>query len=152
MKICSKCKEEKAKISFPKRKDSKDGYGGKCLVCEKAYRTGYYLNNKEAAYLQSTLWHKSPKGKARGRVIHLRTKYGITPEIYTELFELQKGYCLICNRHQTELKRTLVVDHCHNTCTVRGLLCSSCNSAIGLLQDSSNITRAATAYLENNNK
>jgi hypothetical protein len=41
-----------------------------------------------------------------------------------------------------------VVDHCHATGKVRGLLCHNCNRALGLMQDNiENIKRAAD-YLE----
>jgi hypothetical protein len=41
----------------------------------------------------------------------------------------------------------LVVDHCHDLRRVRGLLCASCNSAIGHFRDSDATLRAALEYL-----
>jgi hypothetical protein len=37
--------------------------------------------------------------------------------------------------------------HCHTTGTVRGLLCTKCNTAIGLINDDSEFLRAAVTYL-----
>lgn len=42
-------------------------------------------------------------------------------------FQIQGGCCKICNRHQSDLKATLGVDHNHVTGIVRSLLCHRCN-------------------------
>lgn len=35
--------------------------------------------------------------------------------------------CAICNRHESEFKKRLAVDHSHKNGRVRGLLCFYCN-------------------------
>ena len=74
-------------------------------------------------------------------------KYGITPEEYNELFEKQDGRCAICNTHQSELKRTLAVDHDHITDKVRGLLCDRCNVMLGMAGDDIRRLLDAVEYL-----
>lgn len=55
------------------------------------------------------------------------------------MFKSQNGLCRICNKPETRINyrnnktTNLAVDHCHETKVVRGLLCSRCNTAIGLL-------------------
>jgi len=44
----------------------------------------------------------------------------------------------------------LVVDHCHSTGKVRGLLCSNCNRGIGMLQERVDILQNAIDYLKEN--
>lgn len=72
-------------------------------------------------------------------------KYGITGRDHLALFIEQRGLCAICGTHSSD--RRLVIDHDHDTGEVRGLLCPQCNSAIGLLQDTSGIVAKARSYL-----
>jgi len=67
---------------------------------------------------------------------------------YNDLFAEQQGKCAICSIHQTQLKKSLAVDHCHKTGEVRGLLCSSCNTGIGQLKDSCDLLEKAIKYLK----
>lgn len=78
--------------------------------------------------------------KARVR----RHRYGISPEDFKELMLAQDGRCACCDQ-----KTALHVDHCHSTGRVRGLLCSNCNTAIGLLGDDCDRLMSAVAYLQN---
>ena len=77
----------------------------------------------------------------------LKNLYGITPDDYNRMFVEQKGCCAICGTHQQELKKKLAVDHDHETGKVRGLLCRSCNTGIGLLKENKEILLAAISYL-----
>lgn len=66
--------------------------------------------------------------------------YGITVQDYEKMFEDQQGLCKICNTEgfvmdEKRHKMRLVVDHCHSTGFIRGLLCHNCNRALGLLSD-----------------
>lgn len=45
-------------------------------------------------------------------------------------------------------KLKLVVDHCHSSGEVRGLLCHNCNRALGLFKDSRENLLNAVEYLE----
>jgi len=65
--------------------------------------------------------------------------------------QAQGGVCAICGKPEaTARTKRLCVDHCHETGKVRGLLCSHCNRAIGLLGDSCAILASAITYLEAN--
>ena len=68
--------------------------------------------------------------------------------IKTQLMIEQDGRCLLCGRSEKDLARQLVIDHCHKTDQVRGLLCYGCNSLLGLAQDSKNILENAIDYLD----
>lgn len=76
-----------------------------------------------------------------------REKYGISGEDYDRLLLDQDGRCRIC-RSASRRGRRLMVDHDHRTSEVRGLLCFSCNIAIGYFADDPARLRAAADYLE----
>ena len=75
--------------------------------------------------------------------IRRRSRYGITPEMFDSMVLEQEGLCAICK----EQPERLVIDHCHDTGKVRGLLCLKCNSGIGLLRDSASVVENALTYL-----
>ena len=72
---------------------------------------------------------------------------GCTREQYDELFEQQKGCCFICGVHNSKLTNGLAADHCHKSNKVRKLLCSNCNTALGLVKDSPEILNKMVKYL-----
>lgn len=79
-------------------------------------------------------------------------KYGITWTQYETLLEVQNGCCAICDRKLAKFKDdsdlpVANVDHDHDTGEVRGLLCSSCNSAIGYFRDNTALLHRAIGYL-----
>lgn len=52
--------------------------------------------------------------------------------------------CEICGKTLVRL----VIDHNHKTGKLRGVLCVSCNAALGGFMDDSELLRTAAAYLE----
>lgn len=66
---------------------------------------------------------------------------------YFTWLEFQKKRCAICLR-----KIKLVVDHCHKTGIIRGLLCAECNRGIGALKDCALLVGRAYNYLRTHGK
>tara|TARA_R110000824_G_scaffold93281_1_gene225725 strand:+ start:472 stop:921 length:450 start_codon:yes stop_codon:yes gene_type:complete len=70
--------------------------------------------------------------------------------------------CPICNSTLEQLTeklnplatnpQTFVLDHDHDTMTVRDYLCNKCNSALGNFNDDVNLLRSAVSYLEKHEK
>ena len=79
-------------------------------------------------------------------------QYDITPDDYNKMFEFQEGRCAICKRHQSEFSKRLHVDHDHDTKVVRSLLCTNCNTMLGLAKDDRQILLSACGYLLRNGK
>lgn len=92
--------------------------------------------------------HRPPSANPTSqRNAHLKHRYGIDLAEYERLAAKQNNRCAICNLFAPEdWYGKLVVDHCHDSTKVRGLLCHSCNVGIGHLKSESN-TRAAAEYL-----
>lgn len=80
------------------------------------------------------------------RAFMLLHQYGITPDEYLDLRERQSNACAICGG-ECPTGRRLGVDHDHFTGGVRGLLCTRCNTLIGLALESETILEVAAAYL-----
>jgi len=126
------------------------------------YHTKHYQENKEKYNKRSVSWRdrnlerdrKNKREWARrnrekkGRAWELKKDFGITIQDYNFMFDKQNGCCAICDTHQSELSRRLCVDHCHDTGRVRGLLCNTCNRALGLFKDDSAILLKANRYLK----
>lgn len=83
-----------------------------------------------------------------------KRKYGITlDEARTILAE--QGGCKICGTalqldrpaSKLELVGAGMVDHCHTTGKVRGVLCMHCNQGIGKFFDNPELLRKALEYL-----
>jgi hypothetical protein len=71
-------------------------------------------------------------------------KYGLTIQEVEEKAAAQGGICFICRNPFSE-SRPIAVDHCHASGVVRDLLCRSCNTGIGMLEeDQGRILRAMT--------
>lgn len=75
----------------------------------------------------------------------------MTLDKYLEMFAKQKHRCGICDTVFNKLPVNLAVDHCHSTGQIRGLLCVSCNTAIGSFKDNIELLNKAVKYLTHHN-
>ena len=75
---------------------------------------------------------------------YYKRKYNISYDEVQEMKEEQNNRCKICDKLEGDTPLTrFVVDHCHTTGEVRGLLCGKCNTALGHLED--DVARLARA-------
>lgn len=129
-KQCSLCLENKPLESFCKKWDTKDGLNMRCRSCK---------------VIESKKWRVKNPNSVRNS--NLKYFTGLSLYEYNLLFEFQKGCCAICGRHQSELNKSLFVDHNHETGKIRGLLCSKCNFGIGIFKDDVKLLRNGIEYL-----
>jgi Recombination endonuclease VII len=157
VKPCSKCKTVRPLDDFPPRKGLKSGRGYVCRIClqasrvarqgavKKLYAGSYEFRRKRAAYYKK--WADAhPEYRKQMRRIFDLGKKGLTPKDYDDLLAQQDNGCWICGGPPTRTPY-LHIDHNHETMVVRGLLCDSCNLALGKFQDSPVLLRRAIEYL-----
>lgn len=129
-------------------------YTNRCKKCSSARRDLARKANKSPVREASNkrrqdTFRMNNKEKLKDK--YLRYGYGITLQDYNELLEAQGGGCGICGVLVDRVGRMLAVDHNHNTGKVRGILCSDCNTALGLLKDSPELLSKAITYLVKQN-
>ena len=73
-------------------------------------------------------------------------RYGITKQDYEEMLARQGNACAICSDPLNGY-RNLHIDHDHVTGQVRGVLCRSCNLALGKFRDDPDLLIKAADYL-----
>jgi hypothetical protein len=170
-KPCSKCKVTKPFSEFCADKHSRLGITPSCNECRNYYSAKnskkqyikhkdkrlseaklYYLKNSTAAAKRKKEWYEKNKNT---KVLNAKLvkQFGITLEIYNEMRESQGYRCAMCLRDEScfivkNPNFRLVVDHCHFTGKVRGLLCPTCNCGIGFLHESVEVLEAAIAYIQ----
>ena len=130
MKKCGRCKQHFDFTFFSKDSKTKSGYANKCKSCASIVYTEWRNKNLVTQ-------------REKDRESHYKRKYNLTEEQAKELVKNRQGMCSIC-----DLFLPLVVDHCHTTGKVRGLICSSCNSVLGYAKDSRKTLEKAILYLE----
>ena len=143
MKNCSRCNTEKSVNEFYpssyRRKDGTRGLSAWCKTCTKNESTAYQKENP--AKVREWGWRK-----------HIKQKYGITVDLYQDMFQKQNGVCAICGQEETHLYRNkqigyLAIDHDHATGKVRQLLCFDCNTGLGRFNDDPELLRKAAEYV-----
>lgn len=85
---------------------------------------------------------------------HLRYKYNLSKDQFDNMWRKQLGLCSICQTTLPDVtkyeqrRRHYTVDHCHKSGRVRGLLCTSCNTLLGMAKDSKETLLRAVDYLK----
>ncbi|MDX3056122.1 endonuclease VII domain-containing protein [Streptomyces sp. NE06-03E] len=172
---CSRCRRALPTESFASNRAMRDGLQAYCRECSAEY----YRQRQEARGRSVRVKVPVPRGHKRcprcgevkphdqwernrsaydgwssycrpcraerNRISYFQRKYGLSPVELDELIAAQQGVCCICLTAPAEH-----VDHCHETGRVRGVLCFSCNAALGQLKDRPDAVRRAAAYLEGN--
>lgn len=179
MKKCKTCNVEKPLSEFYSKKESKDKLSYDCKTCRlseiKKYREKhpdrikksnkaaylknrkqriaaqkeYSANNKESISAYRKRWREINADHTRS--YDLKKKYGLTVDDLERMIMSQGNKCDICAKQFSE-KVKMNIDHCHTTGKVRSLLCSRCNTAIGLVFENVEIMNSMINYIKSHAK
>lgn len=114
----------------------------RCVPCVEAHRVAtaaWRASRVEAGLTQrGTPRRVRTKAERQANPTYQRRArlkaYGLTEESWQAMWDAQGGKCG-AGDHDLVAGRETHVDHSHETGKVRGLLCSNCNRALGLLKD-----------------
>ncbi|MEU2335640.1 endonuclease VII domain-containing protein [Streptomyces sp. NPDC013172] len=178
-KHCRKCERDLPPAAFARDKNRCDGLQVYCRECVAECSAAHYRRRREAVgktvrekvdvpaghkrcpqcevVKPHSEWERnktSSDGWAsycracrveRNRLSYFKRTYGLTKVERDALIASQHGVCCICLSAPAAH-----VDHCHETGRVRGVLCFSCNAALGQFKDQPDVMRRAAAYVEGN--
>jgi hypothetical protein len=122
----------------------------------KLQQAQYYQEHKEQARINGARWkaNNAEKIRLKNRKLQVKNVYGLSWEEYELLYNKFSGHCGICGTslkmvtEKHEQNKAACVDHDHPTGKVRGILCRSCNVALGHFKDSKDRIWNAYKYLE----
>ena len=120
--------EQQAKINARKREQ---------YAADEAFR--------EIVKARSRVWQVANPEKRKANRLKV---HGIGLSDYQDILAEQHGRCWICGYSDlSDPKMFPIVDHCHTTGRVRGLLCMNCNQGLGKFKDNPDLLIQAIAYL-----
>lgn len=130
----------------------KKGGGTYCKACRILVSREYRKkdSSKEKARIQAQTWRSKNKEKAYLVSIksHLKVNYNLTLESVQKLLLQQNNECAICDKQLTYPNgHKTHIDHCHTTGKIRGILCSKCNTSIGVIEANFPIFEKIENYL-----
>jgi hypothetical protein len=137
-KLCWLCNTEKEvnEANFHRLTKSKSGFDYYCKECQNKRGMERYYSEKGPEIRKKNLER-----------VH-RYLYGITREERHKIFEAQGRKCAACKSEFPGNKHGWVLDHDHETSKVRGVLCHSCNVALGSVKDFTSRLEALITYLK----
>ena len=127
---------------------------GHCSECIRIKGAEWRKANPERQAASTAAWAKANPEKVRARSRDWRKRHLEKARENARYYKRltlpeptrpEPTNCELCGRNPG---RALCLDHCHATNVFRGWLCSTCNSALGFMNDSPSLLRAAAEYLE----
>lgn len=155
-KFCHKCSTVKSETAFGKDKHRSDGLTTRCKDCRNKANIEYFSKHPEVREKHNIRnrgkrkkYYADPERKLKYRSEELKRRLGVTHNDYEIMLKDQNGVCKICKRFRiASNKGHMVVDHCHKTGRIRGVLCNWCNRGIGLFEDNLEYLENAKLYLK----
>lgn len=129
---CSRCRTYKPWSDFYVVAKNKTGHSTWCKDCTRSQRNRRYTSARS-----------TPEDSDFLRLQRKAYLYGVPVDEIRRLEAVTS--CDLCDEPIDQSNR--VIDHCHDTGAIRGVLCRPCNLALGILGDSYDRILRAAAYL-----
>jgi len=152
---CTCCSRSLPVEMYYPRTSNNNGRRQPCKDCTSKQNKEYRdrPENKHRKRELSRVYYRRPgvrervlaKSRKRRRTDHLKYKFGLTLDDVIRMRRAQNDRCAICKEI---FEKTPHIDHDHQTRIVRGLLCSRCNTGLGMFREDRNFLMAAVRYLE----
>jgi len=152
---CRNCDTIKPLTSYHNDKKNKNGKSTRCSSCARLSTKSWREQNLERSRAKSKELYNLHKDRylKNSRNNYLKRKYKLSEKDYQQLENLAQGNCTICKTpFGTGRWDKAVVDHCHKTQLVRGLLCRQCNIGLGAFKDNPSYLINAISYLKDSNE
>lgn len=164
---CTTCGARKAIDEFSIRENGQRRK--QCKACRQSKVSVWHRSNADKMLAYHRTWSATNPERVReyrkrmqekdpllNRTKALR-RYGLTLEDYENILSAQGGVCAACGEPELVATyrgkpRPLAIDHDHATGHIRGLLCSSCNVALGYARECPKRLRALAVYIESSTK
>lgn len=152
--ICLDCKETMDISLLQQDKNRTRGYRRLCKPCNNERTKKSYFKRHEKNKARRRKYREANKEKInkvqreRSKNYILKSRYGISEDIYNEMLSDQNNVCYLCGEEEKLKNKSLAVDHCHSTGEVRKLLCHACNTGLGKFKDDIELLEKAIKYLK----
>ena len=145
-KTCVRCKVKKPKSEFGISIREFGGLNIYCLECTRHQsRVIQRRIKKEKGFPLVKGTYTLDERRANKRNASLKRNYGITAEDFDKILLTQGGRCALCQ--EILPKEKACIDHCHNSEVIRGILCRTCNTRLGIFNDDPKFLFRAILYL-----
>lgn len=118
-----------------------------------AKKKKYYYDHREEMLKHHKEYYNTRKLEYRARAV--KHKFGIPIDEYNRMVAEQNNLCAVCGNPETSTRngviKSLAVDHNHKTGKVRKLLCESCNTVIGKVDENVETLTRMIEYLNTHN-
>lgn len=119
-----------------------------CKQCDREYKAEYKKRPEvRARRLARAKAERETDKWFRGDVRRRGKAVGLDPDEAERIYAATGGVCEICGQNDKDAKKRLSFDHCHASGKFRGMLCSSCNTALGSFKDDIERLEKAIKYL-----
>lgn len=139
-KHCQRCNTVRPRSAFTRDRSQSPRLPACCDYCYEDVR------KKVNAAQRSSRHFIRPRKLSRVPDSPERLKrWGLSPSDFDALVKEQGGACYICKAQCSNAE--LLIDHNHTTGARRKLLCSACNTGLGLFRERTEILARAIEYL-----